>query len=101
MAVIGCKIKKTEKGFAVKNTVFQNEENAKLYAYYLRIVLNNGKKIHYVRDFDDAIQQIFHNENRTDTNGMQRQWLQCGWSRNENKYLHVKSGMYAVNNMNE
>lgn len=99
MAVIGCRIRKTENGYAVKNTVFQHRYNAELYAYYLRIALNNGKKIHYVKDFDDAVQQIYKNENRTDKNGSQRMWLKCGWKSNENKYLHVASGMYAVNNL--
>lgn len=100
MAIIGCKIKVTDNGFAVKNTVFCNYEHASLYAYYLRIVLNNGGKVHYVKDFDDAVQQILKNEKRTDITGMQRKWLEIGWRSNENKYLHVTSGMYAINNLN-
>lgn len=97
----GCKVRKVEQGFAVKNTVFSSESQAKLYAYYLKIVLVNKSKLHYVKDMDDAIEQIFRNENRTDKNGSQRQWLEIGWRRNENKYLHVRSGMYAVDNLNE
>ena len=99
MTVRGCRITKVKDGFAVRNTVFNNEENARLYAYYLRIVLNNGGKIHYVKDLDDAVRQIFRNEDRTDANGSQRMWLECGWHRNECKYLHVASGMYALDNL--
>ena len=101
MAVVGCRIKKLNYGFAVKNTVFEKDYNAQMYAYYLRIVLNNKGKIHYVKDVKDAVDQIFKNENRTDKNGSQRMWLESCWKRNENKYLHVASGMYAVNNLNE
>ena len=99
MTTKGCRIKKVNNGFAVKNTVFASQENAELYAYYLRIVLVNGGKLHYVKDMDDAINQIFANENRIDKNGSQRQWLETGWQRNECKFLHVRSGMYAVNNL--
>ena len=101
MAVVGCRIKKVNGGFAVKNTVFEKDYNAQLYAYYLRIVLNNGHKIHYVKDVNEAINLIFKNENRTDKNGSQRMWLESCWRRNENKYLHVASGMYAINNLNK
>jgi len=101
MAVVGCKIKKVNGGFSVKNTVFEKDYNAELYAYYLRVVLNNGAKLHYVKDLDDAIDQVFKNENRTDSSGSQRMWLESCWKRNENKYLHVASGMYAVDNLNE
>ena len=97
----GCKVRKLEQGFAVKNTVFKSESQAELYAYYLRIVLVNKSKLHYVKDMDEAIEQILRNENRTDTNGSQRQWLEAGWRNNEGKYLHVRSGMYAINNLNE
>lgn len=101
MAVVGCRIKNLSGGFAVKNTVFEKYYNAQLYAYYLRIVLNNGCKVHYVKDMDDAIERIFKNENRTDKSGTQRMWLESCWKRNEKKYLHVASGMYAVDNLNE
>lgn len=101
MAVVGCKIKVVNGGYAVKNTVFADYDNASLYAYYLRIVLNNNGKLYYVKDRDDAINQVFKNENRTDENGSQRQWLECCWKRNENKYLHVASGMYAIDNLDK
>lgn len=101
MAIIGCKIRKLEQGFAVKNTVFDSQANAQLYAYYLRIVLKNGGKLHYVNDLDEAIRMIFANESRTDTTGEQRRWLEIGWRSNENKYLHVASGMYAINNLKQ
>lgn len=97
----GCRIRQVADGYAVRNTIFKHDYNAQLYAYYLRIVLLNGGKVHYVRDFDHAVAEIFQVENRTDATGLQRRWLRCAWERNEGKYLHVFSGMYAVSNLEQ
>lgn len=67
----GCRIRQVADGYAVRNTVFKHDYNAQLYVYYLRIVLLNGGKVHYVRDFDHAVAEIFQVENRTDATGLQ------------------------------
>ena len=97
----GCRIRPVQDGYAVRNTVFTHDYNAQLYAYYLRIVFLNGGRLRYIKDFDDAVAEIFRIENRTDPTGMQRRWLRCAWERNEGRYLHVSSGMYAVSNLGQ
>lgn len=96
----GCRIKEVNNGYAVKGTVFSVKEDAEMFAYYLRIVLNNGKKLIYVNSEQEAITKHLdlHREHDDET---WKNWLHICWKRNAGRYLHVEEGMYALNNIED
>ncbi|GAB6122535.1 hypothetical protein [Dysgonomonas termitidis] len=85
-----CRIVKTENGFAVRGTNFLNHCDADMYAYYLANSLNNGGKLIYVANVDEAIEK--HNQLEEATNA---DWLRVCWNRNAGCYLHTKN-VYAL-----
>lgn len=93
----GCRIKKVNNGYAVKETVFQNKEDAEIFAFYLKIVLNNKKKLVYVGSEEEAITKHLeihpekNNDNCID-------WYHLCWQRNAERYFHFEEGIYALNN---
>jgi len=85
-----CKITKTENGFTVRGTNFLHHCDADMYAYYLAIVLNNGGKLIYVANVEEAIEK--HNQMEKEYND---DWLRLCWKRNVGTYLHTKN-IYAL-----
>ncbi len=85
-----CKITQTENGFAVRGTNFLHHCDADMYAYYLANTLNNGGKLIYVANVEEAIEK--HNQLEKPTN---EDWLRLCWNRNVGTYLHSKN-MYAL-----
>jgi hypothetical protein len=85
-----CKIIEMENGFSVRGTNFLHHCDADMYAYYLANTLNNGGKLIYVANVDEAIEK--HNQSEKPTNG---DWLRLCWNRNVGTYLHTQN-MYAL-----
>ncbi len=85
-----CKIIKTENGFTVRGTNFPHHCDADMYAYYLAIVLNNGGKLIYVANVEEAIEK--HNQMEKEYND---DWLRLCWKRNVGTYLHTQN-IYAL-----
>ncbi len=96
----GCKINRTEAGWAVKKTVFSDIEEAKAFAFYLRICILNKKKVVYVKDFEEAYSLHIKSVSGHESIGW-KNWLQLCWNRNGGRYLNVSSGIYAVDNLND
>ena len=85
-----CRIVKNENGFAVRGTNFLNHPDADMYAYYLANTLNNGGKLIYVANVDEAIEK--HKQLEKATN---EDWLRLCWQRNAGYYLHTQN-IYAL-----
>ena len=85
-----CRITKTENGFTVRGTNFLHHCDADMYAYYLAIVLNNGGKLIYVANVEEAIEK--HNLMEKESND---DWLRLCWKRNVGTYLHTQN-VYAL-----
>ena len=85
-----CRIIKNENGYTVRGTNFLSHSDAELYAYHLAIVLNNGGKLVYVANVEEAIEK--HNQSEKNANN---NWLWLCWNRNAQCYLHTKN-MYAL-----
>jgi len=86
----GCRIAKAGNGYTVKGTFFKNYDHAKLYAFYVAIVLKNHGKLIYINSVEEAINE--HNRLEGKTND---EWLRLCWKRNANCYLHTKN-IYAL-----